>query len=76
MVWNVLAPRAVKAKPRLPDDTRIYAIGDVHGRVDLLQEMFSAIDDSLITHPIDNVVQVSIGDYIDRGPNSREVIED
>ena len=76
MVWNVLAPRAVKSKPQIPDGTRIYAIGDVHGRVDLLREMFSAIDDSLISHPIDNVVQVLIGDYIDRGPSSREVIDD
>jgi serine/threonine protein phosphatase 1 len=76
LVWNVLAPRVLKAKPRIPDGTRIYAIGDVHGRVDLLREMFSAIDDSLISHPIDNVVQVLVGDYIDRGPNSREVIDD
>ena len=75
MPWNVLASRALKAKPRIPDDTRIYAIGDVHGRADLLREMFSAIDDSLATHPIDNVVQVLIGDYIDRGPNSRQVID-
>jgi serine/threonine protein phosphatase 1 len=73
--WNVLASRALKVKPRIPDDTRIYAIGDVHGRADLLREMFSAIDDSLVTHPIDNVVHVLIGDYIDRGPNSREVID-
>ena len=75
LAWNVLAPRAVTAKPRIPADARIYAIGDVHGRVDLLREMFTAIDESLISHPIDNVVQVLIGDYIDRGPNSRQVID-
>ena len=75
MPWNVLASRALKAKPRIPDDTRIYAIGDVHGRVDLLREMFSAIDDSLATYPIENVVHVLVGDYIDRGPNSRQVID-
>jgi serine/threonine protein phosphatase 1 len=75
LAWNVLASRAAKAKPRIPNDTRIYAIGDVHGRIDLLREMFSAVYDSLITHPFDKVVQVLIGDYIDRGPNSREVID-
>jgi serine/threonine protein phosphatase 1 len=76
LAWNVLASRAsLKEKPRIPDDTRIYAIGDVHGRVDLLREMFSAIDDSLASHPIDNVVQVLVGDYIDRGPHSRQVID-
>jgi len=73
--WNVLASKPVKVKPRIPGDTRIYAIGDVHGRADLLREMFSAIDASLVTHPIDNVVHVLIGDYIDRGPNSRQVID-
>jgi serine/threonine protein phosphatase 1 len=54
---------------------RIYAIGDVHGRLDLLEKMFFAIDNSLITHPIRHAVQVLVGDYIDRGPNSREVID-
>lgn len=75
LVWKVLAQPAQKVKPRIPDDTRIYAIGDVHGRADLLGEMFSAIDDNLRAYPIKQAVQVLLGDYIDRGPNSREVIE-
>lgn len=75
MLWNVFASPARKIKPRIPDDTRIYAIGDVHGRADSLAEMFSAIDASLVSHPIKTAVQVLLGDYIDRGPNSREVID-
>ena len=50
-------------------------IGDVHGRADLLQRLLSVIDRTLVSHPVKNVVQVLLGDYIDRGPNSREVIE-
>jgi serine/threonine protein phosphatase 1 len=74
--WNVWpsSPRR-KPRPRIPEDLRIYAIGDIHGRADLLQKMLDAIDSTLVTHPVKNVVQVLLGDYIDRGPNSREVVE-
>ena len=71
----MLARSARRTKPRIPDDTRIYAIGDVHGRADLLNEMFAAIDETLISFPVSNPIQVLVGDYIDRGPNSRDVIE-
>jgi len=49
----------------------IYAIGDIHGRFDLLQKALRAIardSDSPAT-------VVFLGDYIDRGPQSREVVE-
>ena len=74
MIWKMLTP-AAKEKPRIPDDTRIYAIGDVHGRADLLAQMFAAIDASLVSHPVKRPIQILLGDYIDRGPNSREVID-
>jgi serine/threonine protein phosphatase 1 len=72
--WQVWPP-SQKATPRIAEDMRIYAIGDVHGRLDLLQRMLDAIDESLASQPVKNAVQVFVGDYIDRGPNSREVIE-
>jgi serine/threonine protein phosphatase 1 len=75
LFWNVLPSVGKKSKPKTPDDTRIYAIGDVHGRADLLRQMFAAIDDSLANYPVKNAVQVLLGDYIDRGPDSRQVIE-
>jgi serine/threonine protein phosphatase 1 len=62
-------------KPRIPGGTRIYAIGDVHGRADLLRALFARIDASLKAYPVKQSVQVLLGDYIDRGPNSREVID-
>jgi serine/threonine protein phosphatase 1 len=74
--WNVWPSSSrQKARPRIPEDMRIYAIGDVHGRADLLQKMLDIIDRTLVTHPVKNVVRVLLGDYIDRGPNSREVVE-
>ena len=75
MAWNVLASPILKVKPRVPDGTRIYAIGDVHGRADLLGRVFSRIDASLKADPVKQPLQVLLGDYIDRGPNSREVID-
>jgi len=53
---------------------RIYAIGDVHGRLDLLDALFARIDDDLRSSPVDRPIEVLIGDYIDRGPDSRGVV--
>ena len=36
-----LRSRRVTKLPRLPDGIRIYALGDIHGRSDLLKEMFT-----------------------------------
>jgi serine/threonine protein phosphatase 1 len=49
----------------------IYAIGDIHGRFDLLQKALREIArDSAGAATV-----VFLGDYIDRGPQSREVVE-
>lgn len=67
--------RASYRPPKVADDRRVYAIGDVHGRADLLQRMFNKIDLHRAVHPCASVVEVMVGDYIDRGPRSRQVIE-
>lgn len=59
----------------LPKGTRIYAIGDVHGRADLLEQVFARIDTHIAKYPVDRPIQVLVGDYIDRGPNSRDVLD-
>ena len=55
--------------------TRLYAIGDIHGRSDLLDRMAAAIKRDLGAHPNDESLTVTLGDYVDRGPDSRGVIE-
>lgn len=62
-------------KTRLPKGTRIYAVGDIHGRADLLEQLHRRIDEHLAAHPIKRAIPVYLGDYIDRGPASRAVIE-
>ena len=59
----------------LPDGVRIYAVGDIHGRFDLLQTLAAKIAHDLKTARPAQTIEVYLGDYIDRGPSSREVID-
>lgn len=60
---------------KLEAGKRIYAIGDVHGYVDVLARMHDAIEKDLRAHPIDAAKIIYLGDYIDRGPDSKGVID-
>ncbi|MEP4034687.1 metallophosphoesterase family protein [Roseibium polysiphoniae] len=59
----------------IPQGLRYYVVGDIHGCADLLNQIQQQISADLIEHPIDQAIEVYLGDYIDRGPSSREVIE-
>lgn len=62
-------------RPSLPADLRIYAVGDIHGRVDLLDKLLARIKDDVAQRPTPRALYVFLGDYIDRGPSSRETID-
>jgi serine/threonine protein phosphatase 1 len=62
-------------RPRVPDGIRIYAIGDIHGRADLLDQVLNRIDADLTKNPISFEIEVFLGDYIDRGPDSRQALD-
>jgi serine/threonine protein phosphatase 1 len=65
-------------RPRGPAGSsgwRAYVIGDVHGRFDLLKQLLEAIHEDLRRHPPNKALLVFVGDLIDRGPQSAEVIE-
>lgn len=51
-------------------DSRVYAVGDVHGHSDKLMAVHASIARDLRQHPVANPVLVHLGDYIDRGPDS------
>jgi len=74
----ILFPSSLSRKsrqPRVPDGIRIYAIGDIHGRVDLLDQALNRIDADLAKNPSSFEIEVFLGDYIDRGPDSRQVLD-
>ncbi len=58
----------------IPEGLRVYAIGDVHGRLDLLETLASRIEADLIDAP-QAAVTVFLGDYVDRGPDSAGVLD-
>jgi serine/threonine protein phosphatase 1 len=60
---------------KIPEGIRIYAVGDLHGRVDLLDRLLKHIDDDLASFPAQRAIQVFLGDYVDRGPDSRFVLD-
>jgi serine/threonine protein phosphatase 1 len=64
-----------KPRPKLPDGIRIYAVSDIHGCADQLQDVFAAIDHHLARAGPVRALHVFLGDYIDRGPASRQTID-
>jgi serine/threonine protein phosphatase 1 len=60
------------AKP--PPESRIYAVGDIHGRADLLADLYAMIRADARSAPRRRVI-VHLGDYIDRGLQSKEVVD-
>jgi diadenosine tetraphosphatase ApaH/serine/threonine PP2A family protein phosphatase len=63
------------APATLPPGHRVYAIGDVHGCLDRLASVHEQIAEDLATRPIENSCLIHLGDYVDRGLDSAQVIE-
>ena len=55
-------------------DARLYVIGDIHGRLDLLERMIELVNLDIKQSSGDCLV-ITLGDYVDRGPNSRGVLD-
>jgi serine/threonine protein phosphatase 1 len=66
--WKSALPAAV------PPDSRVYAIGDIHGQAALLDELIAMIERDGMRRPETNVL-VFVGDYVDRGGDSKGVVE-
>lgn len=61
---------------RVPDGDLVYAVGDIHGRADLLDRLLRKIfEDVKGAGPEVKVSLIFLGDYIDRGFHSKEVID-
>lgn len=69
-----LAP-ASKLLPRGKAGCRAYAVGDIHGRLDLLDLLLADIERDIAARPRAKTYIVFLGDLIDRGPDSAGVVE-
>jgi serine/threonine protein phosphatase 1 len=79
-IKTVRAPRTSKSKAAVsasaPQGRALYAIGDIHGRLDLLRRMFDILaEDALTLRRGLAPTYIFLGDYIDRGPESRQVVD-
>lgn len=59
----------------MPEGMRLYAVGDIHGRDDLLAPLVSDIAADGERHPDKRKILIFLGDYVDRGLQSRQVID-
>src|SRR5579863_3185601 len=65
----------VSAPATLPPGQRIYAIGDIHGCLDRLAALHEQIAEDLAARPVEDSVLVHLGDYVDRGLDSAQVVD-
>lgn len=66
---NVARPVAA-----IPPGRRVYAIGDIHGRADLLDALLDQIGRDDAARPLADTMLIFLGDLIDRGPDSAAVV--
>lgn len=73
---SMFASRKPKPRrPSAPDGLRIYAVADVHGRLDLLNELLSEVENDSSRRGPSETALIFLGDIIDRGPDSNGVVE-
>lgn len=76
MIANLFGRRQPEPLPaEVPAGTRLYAIGDIHGCLGPFRALLAQVRDDAAAHPARRKVVVYLGDYIDRGTDSRGVIE-
>ena len=63
------------APATLPPGQRIYAIGDIHGCLDRLVALHEMIAEDMAARPAEHTTLVHLGDYVDRGADSAQVID-
>lgn len=76
MVFGLFSKNAKQQHPRTNRGDRLYVIGDVHGRYDLLLEALDRIERHHGARPMPEALYiVMLGDLVDRGPESARVLD-
>lgn len=77
MVLKLLR-RAIEPTPptaSVPAGMRVYAVGDIHGRLDLLDQLLFRIEADERARGTAQTQLIFLGDLVDRGPNSAGVVQ-
>lgn len=74
MIFSALKFLRKRKKPTVPEGVGLYVTGDIHGRADCLEAVFDKIDSDPRRANFDRCVEIYLGDYVDRGPDSRRVL--
>ncbi len=84
-IWNALAARFRRYSPMadgvertflIPEGQLVYAIGDIHGEADLLRKLLVKLRIDADNHAQRAAITlIFLGDYLDRGPDSRQVLD-
>ncbi|APR54567.1 serine/threonine protein phosphatase [Sphingomonas koreensis] len=81
MLRNLLSTfarkRDVQSRPAgtIPAGTRVYAVGDIHGRLDLLDDLLRRMESDDAARGAADTIVIFLGDLIDRGPDSAQVVQ-
>lgn len=67
-------PTRRPAPCRVPSGRRIYAVGDIHGRLDLLDQILRQIEEDCAARQAAETLIIFLGDLVDRGPDSCGVV--
>ncbi len=63
------------APASLPSGQRVYAVGDIHGCMDRLAALHELIAEDIAARPAEHTTLVHLGDYVDRGTDSAQVVD-
>jgi serine/threonine protein phosphatase 1 len=74
-LFRVKSKTPTEMPSHVPEGVRVYAIGDIHGRSDLLDLMHQMIGEDLCAGRPPECQIIYLGDYIDRGHDSCGVIK-
>lgn len=73
-IRQLFRPKADLPQPAIPAGQRVYAVGDIHGRLDLFATLIAGIEADDGARPRAETTIILLGDLVDRGPDSAAVI--
>jgi len=73
-MFRLSKTRPAKQPPSTAKTSRVYAVGDIHGRLDLLQTMLKQVKKDMKGFS-GKTELVLLGDYVDRGPQSAKILD-